>query len=472
MTKGFDSFILLAEMRTGSNFLEETLNTLPGLRCWGEAFNPHFVGGARKTEMAGVTLRDRESDPMRLIAAMRERTEGLAGFRFFHDHDPRVFNHCMADPRCAKIVLTRNPLDSYVSLEIARQTGQWRLGNMKNALSAQVSFDPAAFAHHLDATRTFQQRIMRDLQVSGQSAFYIGYDDINDLAILNGLARFLGLEAELDQTSRKTKVQNPAGLRDKVVNYGAMVATLGGIDHFDLGRTPNFEPRRGPNIPGLVLAAHAPLLFMPVPGGCEGRIAAWLAAVDGAPARHPEMSQKDLRKWKRQTPAHRSFTVVRHPLTRAYEAFNRHILMPGEDCYDDIRATLRDHYDVPLPVGAPDPAWSVDDQRAAFLMFLGFVKGNLGGQTGIRVDPAWASQTAVIQGMAQFMLPDMIVRDAQLEQGLTALLGLIGMAPVPLPEVPPITPFALADIYDDALEEAARAAYQKDYMMFGYRAWA
>lgn len=83
MAQTFDSFILLAEMRTGSNFLEENLNAIPGLRCWGEAFNPHFMGNAGKTELAGLSLTERERDPLVLLDAMRAKTDGLAGFRFF-----------------------------------------------------------------------------------------------------------------------------------------------------------------------------------------------------------------------------------------------------------------------------------------------------------------------------------------------------------------------------------------------------
>ena len=32
-------------------------------------------------------------------------------------------------------------------------------------------------------------------------------------------------------------------------------------------------------------------------------------------------------------------------------------------------------------------------------------------------------------------------------------------------------PVLLSEIYDDSVEEAVRAAYQKDYMMFGFDAW-
>ena len=65
---------------------------------------------------------------------------------------------------------------------------------------------------------------------------------------MNGLAAYLGVEARLAQLDRRLKKQNPEPLAAKVSNFGAMEAALGagpgGIDRFDLGRTPNFEPRR------------------------------------------------------------------------------------------------------------------------------------------------------------------------------------------------------------------------------------
>lgn len=465
MADRFDSFILLAEMRTGSNFLEDTLNTLAGLKCWGESFNPHFVGHANRSEQAGITLQEREIDPLRLLTAIRGQTDGLPGFRFFHDHDPRILRHCLADPRCAKVVLTRNPLDSFVSLEIARQTGQWRLSDLKSAKTARVTFDADAFSRHLSRLQAFQQVIQRSLQTSGQTASHIGYDDLNDIDVLNGLAAFLGIKARLDQTSTRTKVQNPGSLRDKVVNYDSMIAALGSVDHFDLGRTPNFEPRRGPNVPGFVTAATSPLLYMPVRGAAEDRVNAWLTALDGAPPLAPEMSQKDLRRWMRQNTGHRSFTVVRHPVARIHATFLRHILATGPDSFADLRATLKARYDVPLPDSAE---CSTEQHRAAFIGFLKFVRGNLGGQTSIRTDPAWASQSTVIQGMAQFALPDMILRAESLGAGVTALAEAIGAT---APDVPEDDTKLLAQIHDDTVEQAVRDIYQRDYLIFGYRPW-
>ena len=42
----FEYFVVLAEMRTGSNLLESNLNAIDGIECHGELFNPFFIGTA------------------------------------------------------------------------------------------------------------------------------------------------------------------------------------------------------------------------------------------------------------------------------------------------------------------------------------------------------------------------------------------------------------------------------------------
>ncbi|GAA0296633.1 nodulation protein NodH [Rhodovulum strictum] len=471
----FDSFVVLAEMRTGSNFLEENLNAVPGLACHGEAFNPHFVGHKGRHALFGVDQAARDRDPGRLLDAMRRESPGLAGFRFFHDHDPRVLARVLDDRRCAKIVLTRNPADSYVSRKIAGETGQWRLTDATHARRARVRFDAAEFAEYLDRLQGFQLRLLRALQTSGQTAFHLAYEDIGDVAVLNGLLRFLGVAARLETVSDRLKKQNPEPLSAKVVNFAEMEAALGPLDRFDLSRTPCFEPRRGPAVPGHVAAPESPLLFLPIRGGPVARVEAWLAALDGTgtDALRRGFTQKTLRQWQRQTPGHRAFSVVSHPLRRAHAAFVAHILPTGPGSFPVIRTALRDSYGVPLPEAAPGPAFDAAAHREAFLGFLRFLKGNLAGQTGLRVDASWASQTRVIEGFAETVLPDMVLRAERLEADLAMLAAQVGATAPALP--PPETedgPVPLSAICDAEIEAAARDAYARDYERLGYGAWS
>ncbi len=181
MTKRFHSFVVFAEMRTGSNFLEANLNAFAGIKCHGEAFNPHFIGYPNTTQILGVDQAARDREPGALLRAIRHDPSAMGGFRYFHDHDPRVLDLVLDDPACAKIILTRNPVESYVSWKIAQETGQWKLTDMKARKAAKATFDAAEFEAHLEALQAFQLKLMNRLQTSGQTAFYVAYEDLQSV---------------------------------------------------------------------------------------------------------------------------------------------------------------------------------------------------------------------------------------------------------------------------------------------------
>ncbi|TRD22634.1 nodulation protein NodH [Palleronia caenipelagi] len=473
MTAPFDKFIILAEMRTGSNFFEANLNQAAGVRSFGEMFNPAFIGGAAKNTFGAVTMAERDADPQVLLDAMAAEAQGLWGYRFFHDHDPRVLRLALEDRRCAKIILTRNLLESYVSLKIARVTDQWRLNDAKGAKTARIRFDLQEFSDHLEVRLAHQETIRRALQTSGQTPFLIDYRDVGNLEVLNGLLTWLGCEEPLQRLSRSTKVQNPGELRDKVENFDEMVEALGTLDQFSLFRTPSFEPARGPQVSRHVTAAQAPLIYLPVAGGPKTSVERWMAALDGVDIADlgRDLSQKDVRKWLRKTRNRRAFTILRHPVDRLYRVFCLRILYPGPDCFEDIRETLRSKYDVPIPEGEPDDSFDAAACRAAFKAFVVFVSGNIAGQTSIRIDTDWASQTGLLQGMAQFLLPDAIIRDDEAAQKLPELLPS-NWGDTPTYQAGETAgDIALAEIYDDEIEQAVQTVYRRDYVMFGFGKW-
>lgn len=469
----FKSFVVFAEMRTGSNFLEANLNAFQGITCHGEAFNPHFLGYPQSDPILNVDQKTRDANPQTLLTAIKHQTDAIGGFRYFHDHDPRVFDTIIEDETCAKIILTRNPVDSYVSWKIAQSTGQWKLTDMKAHKAAQADFDAAEFEAHLEALQAFQLTLMSRLQTTGQTAFYVAYEDLQSVEVMNGIARYLGVDEALEGLDKNLKKQNPSPISSKVSNFDAMRQAVARLDRFNLTRTPNFEPRRGPVVPSYVAAAKAPLLYLPLRCGPEQQVRQWMAALDGvAPSDlGSKMSQKDLRQWKRQHKGHRSFTVLRHPVLRAHEAFCKHILGLGKGSYVQLRGTLVRRYKMPLPENGPDESYDRAAHHTAFAAFLTFLKGNLSGQTAVRVDPAWCSQVEAISGFGELLLPDRLIREDELETALAQIAGEIGYDAPALPTAQSAGPFALADIYDDQIEDLAAQAYQRDYVMFGFDRW-
>ena len=472
MTARFDSFVVFAEMRTGSNFLEANLNALDGVICHGEAFNPHFIGYPNCDEILGFSQKLRDRNPGAMLDALTTAS-GLNGFRYFHNHDPRIFERLVADTRCAKIILTRDPLDSYVSWKIAQTTGQWKLTDVKRRKDAQIRFDPLEYADHVDALKNFQHELTQKLQVSGQVAFRLSYDDLRSLAVINGLAAFLGVPARLEQFDNSLKVQNPTSVAEKVSNREEMEAALASRTTRDLDEAPNFEPTRRAGIQSYVAGAEVPLIFLPIPCGPTTAVTAWMAALDGVECQdlQQQMTRKALRTWKCAHPGHRSFTVVRHPLVRAHHAFCSHILDRGPQTYGMIRRTLRRQYAVPLPEQGPDSTYSLEDHRAAFMAFLSFLLSNLSGQTALRVDSSWCSQTQIIQGFTRFAAPDFIVREDELERSLSQIVESMGYPTIPMSAAAPDTPFTLDAIYDREMEALGAQVYQRDYMSFGFGPW-
>ena len=449
----FDYFVVLAEMRTGSNLLESNLNAFEGIECHGEIFNPGFINTPGTESYKGITFAEREADPWRLMMAVRQGVR-MPGFRLFHDHDRRIWDHVLADTACAKVVLTRNPLDSYVSRKIAAATNQWKLGDVKNRRQVQVPFVAAEFEEHLSRLQATQIEILNTLQRSGQTAFYIGYDDANDLDVLNGLARWLGVPARIADLPRALKKQNPEPLEQKLTNPAEVAKALARIDRFDLGRTPNFETRRGPLLPAIQAGARTPLLFLPLRAAPEASVIDWLRALDGA-APESGFDEGRLDRWRQAHPGFRSFTVLRHPLRRAHAAFVR-VRDSGD--FTPVREHLARLYGVDLEA-SPDPA-------TAFKAYLNFCRASIQGQTGLQPWPLWATQAAQLQGYGAVIQPDLILRDADLAQDLPALARRQGHAAPPAPQPEPDT--GLGAILDDEMQRLCRAAYGRDYDRFGF----
>lgn len=452
-------------MRTGSNFLESNLNALDGVQCHGEAFNPFFIGGEGKQEMFGLDMPARNADPAGFMKVMRGQTKGMAGFRYFSDHDPRVFDLVMQDHTCAKVILTRNQLECFISWKIAKESDQWWLANTKRLRSTRPRFDLDEFKDRVNSLHQFQRRLVHALQTTGQTAYYIDYEDILDLDVLNGLAAFLGVDARLKHLDYRFKKQNPEPIEQKVSNPLEMAAGLASMDWFNQTHAPNFEPRRLALVPQYHASEGAPLLFMPIKSGPEQRVKKWLQSYGPL---LPSFDRQSLRLWKTENPSQRSFAVLRHPLTRAYASYCDYL---DKEWMPELRPYLKRVHFLQLPPKGKTFATEAEF-RHGFMVYLELMKHILAGRTELRVMPQFATQGAVIQGFSQLQSPDLLIREDKLEQGLAYLSAEAGITANPLPASTEKFPYALATLYAPDMEAAAREAYWRDYVGYGFGNWA
>jgi len=460
MASPFRSFVILGAMRTGSNLLETRLNACEGVACHGEVFNPAFIGDPKRGELFGISMAERDRDPGRLLQRLRD-APGLNGFRYFLDHDPRILDEVLRDPACAKIVLTRNPAESYASLGIARTTGQWKLTDAKDRRVAAARFDREEFLAYIAELSAFYGKVRHALQTSGQGAFWIDYAEIGDEEIFGGLRRFIGAGPARRAGAAGLVPQNPEALERKVGNFPAMVTALADIDPFGLFRQPVFEPPRGAAVPEATAMRGGRVLFLPLRGGPNDLIRDWLGQAGGAGVERG-FTQKSLRQWMRERPGHTRFTVLWHPVLRAFSAFEA-LSATGED-----RLTALAGYGV-TAVAADAPP---DERRRAFLAFVSFLRANINGQTGVRTAPEWASQAALLSGMTAVACPDVLFRAADLGNAELTARFLPGTRPAGPPPIRESGLTARLDaIYDSAIESAVADAYGRDYVLFGFAPW-
>ena len=206
----------------------------------------------------------------------------------------------------------------------------------------------------------------------------------------------------------------------------------------------------------LTAEAGRGLLFMPMRGGPTATVRRWLTDLGRVEG---ELTRNALRQWKRAHPGHRSLTVLRHPLPRAWEAFQAMLSARSPQ----LRDTLRRVHRVALP---PDEALDTladAEKLPLFAAFLDFLRRNLNGQTGLATHPGWATQAQVLAGFAEFGAPDLIAREDRMAADLGYLARSAGIecdgpAPEPVPEC----------LDDPALRRAAKAAYLRDYVAFGF----
>ncbi len=461
----FEYFVILASMRTGSNLLEERLSAHPEIEGLGELFNPHFVGKPGQDSALGLSREERTQNPEKMIEAIMSSSDVLAGFRLFDGHDSRVLDHVLQDPRCAKIHLTRSPVESYLSLKAARTTKQWWLGDLKSRRDTTVLFDADEFSQYLRDIEDLRSRVRRGLQRSGQTAYTLDYEDILDGSVVNGIFRFLGASPHKASRQSRSKVQNPAPIMSRVSNPEEMRQGLSGYELFDLERVPDFEATRGAGATGICVSDKLGLMYMPTGSGRDDDVIDWMTMASGRQEPTTGLSQRDLKSWMRSTPGHRAFSVLDHPLPRAFHAFSRKVLGEGEVSDEELVSILRRDFFLPDAIG--QNGCDADTLREAFLSFLKYIKASLHGQTGHREHTYWASQTKLLEGYSQIRLPDVVVREPE---ALAAIVAQKVHRDTPRLEFRPADP-RLSGLLSLQIQKVVRSAYRKDFAFLGFQDW-
>lgn len=454
-------FAIFGTMRTGSNLLEDTLDSYERLVGLGELFNPHFIGGPGRDEAFDVPIAARNLDPLGFLErAISAHTGRIPGFRIFEDHDARVLDHAARDPSCARIILTRDPLDSWLSLEIARKTGQWLVRKAANRRLAKVPFDAGAFTVYRNRIDAHYRALRARMRAAGQAWIEIAYEDLTDVAAINGIADYLGSPERKPAITPRIQRQNPPAAADKVTNPEALAAWRAGE-----GAAPALAETVAPAFSALgsmFAARGVEVVCAPIPGVADRELRAFLSGAREAIGRRDRPLVEGLKPQQVERRRSRGafvFSVIRDPADRIRVVFNR--FARREDAPEGLRETLVGRY------GA-SPDLVVDGD---FDAFLHFVEDSIRGRAPSPYLPAWAPQAELLAAYARETPVDFVARAERIGEDAPYLLDRLGapdpdgavaaklVAALTRPETPPLT--------------AARAAriaeiYARDYARLGY----
>ncbi len=476
-TKPFRSFAIFGAMRSGSNLLERYINQFDGLKCHGELYNPAFVGWSGKNSYLAVKKPERDKDPKALMdAILASDAKNIPGFRIFRDHNSNAIDLFLNDPSCAKIILTRKPVDSFVSLKIARKTDQWLIEDESHRKTAQIFFDMREFEEYQKTRSAYSKMIATRLKKSGQSFFDIQYDQLGKIGKINEIAKFIGATKPLKTLKQTIKRQNPGPLADKIVNYSEIFQKLElPAPKVSALAEPVFIPEKGTDLSRAYFCSIKNIIFAPIPSAPDGSVRKWLTKIDGS-APDNNFGSAAFKDWQSDHPEPIIFTVLRHPVARAYDVFMRKIFQTNPGGFTAIREVLEQKFGIFLPAKNTDFAeigYDLMAHRAAFKQFLAFIHHNLSQKTSLRTDGRWRAQSDLFDGYYAEFGQCMSIKEQDLNfasqyfanrLNLTAEVGRIEAAK-------PDWPFDLRKIYDTEIEKLARAAYGTDYEKFGFENW-
>ncbi len=468
MARAFDYFVIIAAMRTGSNLLEASINQYPGLHCHGELYNPGFIGHEGQHALFGIDMGLRGRHPERLIEAIRAADpDVLPGFRLFDGHDQRIVGRAIADPRAAKIVLRRSPLDSYLSETTARQTGQWKLADGRKRKAVAAHFDADGFEAYCADLDAWYSGLERQIRQAGQTFFPIRYEECRDVAVLNGLALWLNESEGLKSLKQLTRRQNVLPLTERIANFADFEAYLGRSGY--VAETETAPPDHWPFLRATEVLAGERAVFARLPGSDHDGLAALL------PGAIPRLGAAGLGQWQRKNPGRPVFTYLCRPLTRAFAVYQRQVLLGEAQHSTELRQHLARSHGAAMPMIGPEDrragleaaGFGAAEARAGLAAFLDFAAASAAGRTPLRPDPAWLPQRPALDALATRVPVSAVLREDRLEPGLAYLAALSGL-PASLPAATSALPFALDEVETPALTARAAEVYAADVNAFGF----
>lgn len=246
-------FVIAASQRSGSVFLENSLNSHPDVHCYGELMLG--IGGHRDVEVPGFLHRRRQQRhlysmvksgvalrPARFVDdAYSERDEQAVGFRVMHRHTRKPLVNYLHQVGARVIFLERRNLLRQVVSRRVMHTRQREIGvgsahSTSGAFSETIHLDPQDVLRSIDHLVTDQER-SRQL-FAALPSISLTYEDLPsaDGAINSPQGTQICDFLEISQLSLSSDLVRTGGrsLEETVANFDQVADTLARSTHHGL----------------------------------------------------------------------------------------------------------------------------------------------------------------------------------------------------------------------------------------------
>ncbi|HEY1503833.1 MAG TPA: hypothetical protein VGF92_06005 [Stellaceae bacterium] len=229
-------FVILSLPRTGSTYLVDYLDAVPGVKCLSEVFNPDVVL-LRHHQPSDATLANkdlRDNDPLGFLQRLEQDvgTCDIFGVKLFPSHGLKLLHYFCSSAQWKKIFLWRdNLLEQYVSFLLA--SARYGLASWERVDDdARLTVPTGTLVDDLHAMEKSYIEI-EDALVLAKPAdvFTLEYDEMGRPNVMERLLRFIGVEAAAAQSL--AAAQSGAGAfdrgpraADRIANYGDVRAVL------------------------------------------------------------------------------------------------------------------------------------------------------------------------------------------------------------------------------------------------------
>jgi hypothetical protein len=217
-----NKFIIYTYPRSGSYNLVQLLDSGHDIICHGEIFHQErFDVPPEYLDKIGMTLEERNMSPLLLIERLRALDpDKHFGFKLFGGHINRVptLRTLLNDKSWLKIVLTRDPIETYGSYLRAYQSKVWYVrDDMKvdpELLKQKATFTPETWRNHVANIEAWMKACAKL-----NSAFFISYDAYQKPQELAKLLRYLGSSADADELTSAFKRQFSGSVENGFTNW-------------------------------------------------------------------------------------------------------------------------------------------------------------------------------------------------------------------------------------------------------------